>query len=101
MGKTRFFKGKFIGRTEQEIAQAVRREGFDPLLFHNTAGERYVPHEHPETKVLAFLEGSMELRVGDETLCCVAGDELMVPGNITHSAIAEPEGCRFYWSEFL
>ena len=43
----------------------------------------------------------MEVRVGDETFQCKAGDKVIVDGNVKHSAVVGPEGCTFFWSEKL
>lgn len=84
---------------KKKIGEDVKREGFDPIIFSNEPSFVYSPHEHPETKLLVFLEGSMEVRVGEKTYHCKRGDKLIIPGNTKHSAIVGPEGCIFFWSE--
>jgi len=85
----------------EKIAQAVQNEGFNPLLISDPPGTTYPPHTHPETKLLVFLGGEMEVRVSDQSFYCYQGDRLMIPGNTEHSAIVGPKGCQFFWSERL
>lgn len=86
---------------EERIAEEVRREGFDPVLINDPPGRVYEPHRHLETKLLVFLQGSMEVKVKGQTFDCKPGDKLIIPGNVEHSAVAGPEGCVFFWSEKL
>ena len=84
-----------------KIAQSVKDEGFDPLLISDPPGTTYPSHTHPETKLLVFLGGEMEVKVADQSFFCYQGDRLMIPGDIEHSAIVGPKGCQFFWSERL
>jgi ribokinase len=84
-----------------QIAQKVRDEGFDPMRIADPPGSVYSPHTHPETKLLAFLQGTMKVTVQGESYECSPGDKLLIPGNVEHSAIAGPEGCTYFWSEKL
>ena len=83
------------------IAREVRREGFDPIAIKDPPGRLYSPHAHPETKLLVFLEGEMEVKVAGESFRCKPGDKLVIPGNVEHSAVAGARGCVFFWSEKL
>ncbi|MEX0616321.1 MAG: AraC family ligand binding domain-containing protein [Candidatus Woykebacteria bacterium] len=91
----------YKGLEEEKIAESVKAEGFNPIRFSNATGDSYSPHKHPETKLLAFLKGNLEVKVGGEDFQCKAGDKLVVPGNTLHSSVAGPEGCEFFWSEKL
>jgi len=84
-----------------QIAQKVRDEGFDPIRIADPPGSVYSPHTHPETKLLAFLDGAMTVTVRGETFRCSPGGKLLIPGNVEHSATAGPEGCVYFWSEKL
>lgn len=96
------YQAKFYKTMDEErIAKEVEKEGFDPVRITDPADRIYAPHRHPETKLLVFLKGSMEVRVGDQKFDCKRGDKLIIPGNTEHSAIAGPEGCAFFWSEKL
>jgi len=94
-----YSKQAFKNLSRAEIEKQIVREGFDPVLIHDHPGFYYSPHEHPETKLLVFLDGSMEVSVGEMSFECQPGDKLIIPGNTTHSARVGPQGCLFYWSE--
>jgi hypothetical protein len=91
--------GAYAGLGEAAVRQAVELDGWSPLLVTDRPGALYPPHAHPEAKLLAFLRGAMEVRVGTETFRCVAGDRLEIPGETDHAAVAGPDGCDYLWSE--
>ena len=97
MYKKNFYKGL----DENGVAKKVAEEGFDPIKISDPPGRVYSPHTHPETKLLAFLSGSMEVKVADKTYRCKAGDKVIIDGDIKHSAVVGPSGCTFFWSEKL
>lgn len=83
----------------RKIAEDIRKEGFDPILITNEPGFVYAEHKHPETKLLVFLKGGMCVTVAGKHYQCRSGDKLIVSGDTEHSAIVDPNGCTFYWSE--
>src|SRR3989344_6712480 len=84
-----------------EIQKNITNEGFNPISFSNKPGDVYRSHSHPETKLLAFLEGSMDVIVDGKKFSCKKGDKLIILGNIVHSAVVGDQGCRFFWSQKL
>jgi quercetin dioxygenase-like cupin family protein len=94
-----FTSQAFKNIDREKIAKQVTKEGFHPLLIADPPCAYYPPHEHPETKLLVFLSGSMQVTVQDEDYDCRPGDKLIIPGNTRHSAVAGPDGCTFFWSE--
>lgn len=93
--------GLYANMNETEIAQQVEAAGFDPIRITDSPGHVYQPHTHPETKLLAYLKGEMRVTVDGETYHCKPGDQLLIPGNVVHSAQAGPTGCVYFWSEKL
>jgi quercetin dioxygenase-like cupin family protein len=81
------------------VHAAVEREGWAPLLIHDPPGAVYPPHQHPEAKLLVFLRGSMEVKVGGAVYRGLPGDKLIIPGGVEHAALVGPDGCIFFWSE--
>ena len=77
----------------------MQDDGFNPKLIKDKPGFIYEPHQHPETKYLVCLEGSMKVIVKDKTYDFQPGDKLLIPGNTRHSAIVGKNGCVFFWSE--
>ena len=116
-----FEKGKFAKLSQEDISREISDLGFTPILITNTEGYVYDPHTHQETKLLAFLQGGMEVTVGEKvynpkirtnevsnksriranevSYNCKAGDLLIVPGDTIHSAVVGKTGCKFFWSE--
>ena len=84
-----------------KMEKAVKEDGFEPFLISDPPGTTYPPHTLPETKLLAFLSGEMEVKVQEKSFSCSPGDRLIIPGNVEHSALVGPEGCQFFWSEKL
>lgn len=88
---------KIIDKTK--IRQDAIKQGFNPIEIYNEPGYVYSLHKHPETKLLVFLEGDMDVSTQGKVFHCRAGDKLIIPGNTPHSAIVGNEGCKFFWSE--
>ncbi len=96
------YRKKFYKTVEQEqMEEAIKQEGFRPLLIADPPGVVYPRHSHPETKLLAVLRGGMAVTVGRETYHCSVGDQLLIPGHTEHGAVVGPAGCDFFWSEKL
>jgi len=85
----------------QTVLRLLWDEGWTPVPITDKPGAVYPLHRHAETKLLAFLAGSMEVHTGGKTYHCQAGDKLVIPGHAKHSAVVGPQGCTFYWSEQL
>ncbi len=89
----------FQDTSREEIAEMIQKEGFSPLVINDPANYVYRPHQHPETKLLVFLSGSMRVTVAGKSYECEPGDKLIIPGNTVHEAVVGPDGCTFFWSE--
>jgi len=96
-----YYPGFYQELDEHSIAEDIRQEGFDPIRVVDPPGTVYATHEHPETKLLAFLQGTMDVTVGAKRYHCQPGDKLLIPGKTPHAAVVGNEGCVFFWSERL
>lgn len=94
-------KGFYNNLSETDIKKRIKKDGFDPVKFENDENDIYRAHKHPETKLLAFLKGDMCVTIDERHYFCEAGDRLIIPGNIEHSAKVGNKGCTFFWSEKL
>lgn len=92
-------KGFYRGKTEEEIQNLVKKDGFNPIKIKDSPNFVYTPHNHPETKLLAILSGSMSAKVAKKKFVLNPGDQLIISGNVIHSATVGSEGCTFFWSE--
>lgn len=96
-----YYRNFYSNCTEAEMEKMIRDEGFDPMKYENAPGDIYPLHQHPETKLLAFLSGTMDVVSAGEKFSCAPGDKLVILGNTPHSAVVGPAGCTFFWSEKL
>ncbi len=96
-----YYKKFYHNLKEDQIRKLIEKDGFDPIKIIDKAAFEYRPHNHPETKILAFLRGSMKLFIQDQEYFCEPGDKVIIPGNVEHSATVGAEGCEFFWSEKL
>lgn len=94
-------KSVYKGLSKEKVRKKVEEEGFDPITINDPPGRVYSPHTHPETKLLAILDGSMDVKTGGEKFTLKKGDQLIIPGRKKHSAIVGKDGCTFFWSEKL
>ena len=85
--------------SEKEIEKLIRAEDFEPYLISDEAGTAYHKHKHEGIKLLAIIEGDIEVVVDKKRYLCRAGDKLIIPGNTEHSAVAGRKGCTYFWSE--
>lgn len=57
-------------------------------------GGGLAPHTHEaHDEVMTILDGSVEMRLGDETFTAVAGDVIAVPAGTIHAPIHSADGC--------
>lgn len=91
--------GIFTRVEPERVLVSLRRDGWDPIPIRDPAGHSYPPHAHAATKLLAILSGAMIVTVAGESIRCLPGDQIVIPGGAEHSAQVGPEGCEFYWSE--
>ncbi|KKR46953.1 MAG: hypothetical protein UU22_C0011G0007 [Parcubacteria group bacterium GW2011_GWA2_40_8] len=92
-------RGFYRTMDKDQIFAEIKKEGFSPMYFSVPAGFEYPTHSHETRKLLVFLDGTMTVKVGDETFHCGPRDRILIPGNIHHSAIVGNNGCNFFWSE--
>jgi quercetin dioxygenase-like cupin family protein len=76
------------------IESALGREAREVHGWSNGPGDRYAEHDHPYTKVLYCITGSIDFVLGDgRRISLRPGDRLVLPPRTPHSAIVGPEGC--------
>ncbi len=95
-----FQKAYFSKDTRREkIIDEIRKEGFEPTLITDRPNFVYDTHQHPETKLIVCLQGSMKVTVNRRIYDFKAGDKLKIPGNTLHSGVVGDKGCIYFWSE--
>ena len=101
MNATQHQPGLFWRLDQPTIERVLVHEGWQPALVNDPPGQVYPIHQHPTTKLIAVVHGSMEVKVGVSTYRCLPGDKLVIPGYQEHAALVGPEGCSFFWSEAM
>jgi quercetin dioxygenase-like cupin family protein len=72
----------------------ARAEARDVYSWSNGPHDRYAEHEHAYTKLLYCTEGSIDFHLADgRTMALVAGDRMVLPAGVRHSAVVGPTGC--------
>lgn len=94
-----YTKSKYSGKSEKEILEEIESQGFVPEKFSDAPNFVYEPHKHKEEKLLVFLDGEMDVVANNKKFKCQKGDELIISGNVVHSAVVGKNGCSFFWSE--
>ena len=51
-------------------------------------------HSHPEEQVVVVLKGELDMVVEDKLYRAHAGDVVVIPGGVPHSAVTLDESCR-------
>ncbi|MGH2499189.1 MAG: cupin domain-containing protein [Candidatus Limnocylindria bacterium] len=76
------------------IERALRAEASGVHGWSNGPGDTYAEHDHPFTKVLYCVRGSIEFRLADgRSYALRPGDRLVLPPRTRHSAVVGPPGC--------
>lgn len=88
-----------IDTRREKIIDAIRKEGFEATLITDRPNFVYETHQHPETKLIVCIQGSMRVMVNRKIYDFEPGDKLKIPGNTPHSGIVGDKGCVYFWSE--
>jgi hypothetical protein len=83
--------------SREEAEQQLRGEGLDGEAWQNGPDYTYMAHEHPYTKVLYCVVGSIVFHVSDGSgvvheVALEPGDRLELGSGISHSATVGPNG---------
>ena len=54
-------------------------------------GSVLAEHNHPHEQITMILEGSLEMKIGDETHMLIKGMIQVIPSNVKHSALAHTD----------
>jgi quercetin dioxygenase-like cupin family protein len=91
-------KGYYQGKSEDEIALELAAQGTRPERVQDAPGSRYDGHKNTDDIVMAFVQGSAEVRVGDTVFRCEPGDRLTIDGDTEHSAQVGSDGVVYLMS---
>lgn len=86
------------GVEEKEIIKGffgkmIHTDNMTVAHFRVLAGSELPEHHHVHEQVTNVLSGELEMTVGGETHVCKAGEVIVIPSNVPHSARAITD-CR-------
>jgi quercetin dioxygenase-like cupin family protein len=78
-----------------DLMTNLRREAGSCYSWSNGPHDRYGAHSHPYEKVLYCVDGSITFLLEPEgrSLELAAGDRMVLPAGMVHSAVVGPHGC--------
>ncbi len=86
-----------------DIATKELLPGFNGRMVHTDnltiahfdikSGSVLPEHHHPQEQVTTVMEGALQMTLNGETKVCRAGDYVVIPSNVPHSAVAL-EDCK-------
>ena len=91
--------GYYLGRSENEIAVDLGREGLTPKRIIEQPGSRYDSHKNAYDIQMAFEQRSAEITNPQPTNNCHAGDRLIISGGVEHSATVGTSGCIYFMTQ--
>jgi quercetin dioxygenase-like cupin family protein len=74
------FKGRFVHGERLTVAHWTAGAGAEVPL-----------HDHPHEQMVNCVQGTFEMRVGDQTFMMGPGDTVVIPGGVPHSALAHTD----------
>jgi uncharacterized protein YjlB len=82
---------------EHELRSRMQRDGLAPYSWSNGPGDTYAVHSHSYEKVLYCVRGSIRFVLPDQpegsrAIDLAAGDCMILPARIRHSAYVGPQG---------
>ncbi|HMA18265.1 MAG TPA: cupin domain-containing protein [Thermoanaerobaculia bacterium] len=72
--------------TEKRMMGLLEREGYEVASYAYREGTAFPPHEHPQDKCDAVLEGVLRIVVDGVPYDLGPGDRLYLPAGTRHSA---------------
>ncbi len=81
-----FVQGKFASPVDRAaVARDWRARGFSCDLFVDPPGREWNGFVHGTDELVTVVEGRLELEMGNDRFIAEPGDELLIPGGMTHS----------------
>lgn len=85
----------------KEIKEKKLKEGIIGKYVHgisstlgwvNIKGDSVLAaHHHPHEQITLMIEGTMEMKIGEEIILLSPGDTQVIPPNVVHSAFAKTD----------
>lgn len=76
------------------VARAIHGERMTVAMVDLDPGAPVAEHHHENEQLGFVVQGSMEMKIGDETRLLGPGDTYSIPSDVPHSVLrAGPDGC--------
>jgi quercetin dioxygenase-like cupin family protein len=72
--------------SEKRLMGSMEREGYEVAVYAYRQGTVFSPHEHPQDKCDAVLEGILRVTVDGIAYDLAPGDRLYLPAGTRHAA---------------
>ena len=72
--------------TEKRMMGLLDSEGYEVASYAYRPGTQFAPHQHPQDKCDAVLQGVLRVVVADQTFDLGPGDRVYLPADTRHSA---------------
>lgn len=82
--------------SEDALRKRLEDEGFSIFCWQDAPGADYQPHTHDHDESLWMIEGEMTFGAGGQQWSLTAGDRLMLPQGTVHTAVAGPQGAKYF-----
>ena len=87
--------GAVAGLTDGDVLALMAAEGLRPSFWTGSPGQGFDWHEHPYTKILYAVSGTLTFSLRDgSSYPLVAGDRIDLDAHTEHAAAVGPEGVR-------
>ncbi len=85
-----------MGNRAEVISNDLRTEGYDKVyIWDAEPNEEDAPHSHPYDVKLVVLEGELNVTLANQSLRLKPGDQQTIAANLSHTALAGQQGCRY------
>jgi quercetin dioxygenase-like cupin family protein len=78
---------------EGVFARAIKGERMSLAVVDLEPGSTVPEHSHENEQLGFILQGSMTFTIGGDKSELSAGDTYVIPSNVSHDAVAGPDGC--------
>lgn len=83
-----------------EKVELLKTQGYEPVyVWDATPGEEDPEHSHEFDTHLVILDGELTLTIDGAERVLKEGNELDIPRNQTHAAVAGERGCSYIVAE--
>jgi len=95
-----FEKGKYQGKSVEEIKSDLEGQGYHPVLITEPPNSQLEGHSHPANHILVVTDGQMKVKTSQGEYDMQPGDKITISSRVEHAAYFGPAGCEYFWIEY-